>query len=471
MVSAPATLPDPDVLAMKARVLLGQRRPSAAQPLIRALRPAGAESAIAVELEARLLFAQGRAPEAIAVLDAGLDEAGPHAALYVTRAELRLHVGDAVGAARDAAEAVILARGNATAKALLGRSLLQLGRVADAVPCLDEALGSLPHAMQVRLDLVAALDAAAQPEAAESVLAAGIALEPGSAGLRSAALLRSIRAKDFTSAIAMATAARHDAALDACGFGLLGHALSSLGRHEEAADAYEEALKLAPEDSYVRHLVASAGRCDAGERAPPDYVRILFDGYAERFDQHLVHLGYRGPGLVRRVLSRQGPATGPVLDLGCGTGLLALACKDLAPQDWIGVDLSPRMLDVARSRALYAELHEADLFAFLAGDTRTYPLILAADVLCYFGVLTPLLKAVQPRLRPGGRLVVTVERLPAGMGAARLGHKGRYAHAEAHVVAAARDSGLKVTSLDEEMLRLDDLAPVPGLLAVLERAG
>jgi predicted TPR repeat methyltransferase len=470
MVLAPATLPNPNALVTKARYLLDQGRPGAARPLVLALRPAGAEEAVAVEMEARLLFAQGRVPEAVAVLDAGLEEAGPSLALYLTRADLRLRAGDAVGAATDAAEAVILARDNAAAKALLGRALLQLGRAADAVACLGEALAALPYAAPIRLDLAAALDAVAQPEAGEAVLAAGIALDPGSAALHSAALLRRIRAEDFAAAVALAVTARRNGALDACGFGLMGHALSSLGRHDEAADAYVEAMKLAPEDPYVRHLVASAGRCDAGERAPPEYVRALFDEYAERFDRHLVHLGYRVPGMVRRVLAPFAPVSGPVLDLGCGTGLLALTCKDLAPRDWIGVDLSPRMLGAARSKALYAELHEADLLTFLAGETRAFPIILAGDVLCYFGPLMPLLRAAQPRMAPGGRFIFTVERLASDKEAACLGRRGRYAHSEAHVIAAARDAGLEIVSLDADTLRLDGSVPVHGLLAVVGRA-
>lgn len=467
---ATANPPDPSALALKARALLDQGRPGAARPLVLALRPAGAEEAVAIEMEARLLLAQGRALEALAALDAGFEETGPSPALCLARADLRLRAGDAVGAACDAADAVILARDNVAAKALLGRALLLLGRSADAVACLDEALAAVPSAVATRLDLAAALDAAGQPQAAEAVLAAGIALAPGNAALRSAALLRSVRANDFTAVVAMAVSARRSAALDACGFGLLGHALSSLGRHGEAADAYVEALKLAPEDPYVRHLVASAGRCDAGERAPPEYVRALFDGYADRFDRHLIHLGYRVPGLLRRRFAQSAPVGGPVLDLGCGTGLLALTCKDLAPCDWIGVDLSSRMLDAARAKALYAELHEADLLAFLAGETRAFPLILAGDVLCYFGPLASPLRAVQPRLAPGGRFIFTVERLAPGGEAACLGRTGRYAHSEAHIAAAARDAGLEIVSLDEDTLRLDGSMPVHGLVAVLERA-
>ncbi len=209
-------------------------------------------------------------------------------------------------------------------------------------------------------------------------------------------------------ALATALEARQDGMLDACGFGLLGHALSSLGRYDDAADAYVAASKLAPDDPYVRHLAAAAGRFEAGERAPPDYVRALFNSYADRFDQHLIHLRYRIPGLLRGVLARHAAAPGPVLDLGCGTGLLAVACQDVVHGDWTGVDLSPRMLAAAREKALYRELHEADLTAYLADEERTFPLILAGDVLCYFGPLAPILKAVQSHLTPDGRFVLTV---------------------------------------------------------------
>ena len=465
--------PDPVVLAAKVRSLLDQGRPDAARPLIAALRALGAEITLATELEARCLFAQERTDEAIAVLTAGLDAVGPSAALYLTRAELRLRVGEGAGAASDAAEAVICDPSNAGSKALLGRALLQLGFAVDAALCLREALAAAPRIATTRLDLADALDKAGSPNTSEAVVTDGVALDPGDASLRSAALLRRIRAGDFTSALAIGVDARCNAALDACGYGLVGYALASLGRHEEAAEAYVEALKLAPEDPYVRHLVAAAGRCEAGERAPPDYVRVLFDGYARRFDDHLVHLGYRVPGLVRRALAQHPVLEGPVLDLGCGTGLLAVACKDLSrggtERDWVGVDLSPRMLDGARAKALYAELHEADILAYLVHETRAFPVILAGDVLCYFGRLGPLFRAVQPCLAVDGKFVFTVERLPPGEEEVHLGRRGRYIHSAGHLASAAREAGLTVVSLDEHILRYDGAEPIHGFIAVAER--
>jgi len=467
---ATANSPDPGILAAKARAFLSQGRPGAARPIVAALRAVGGDAALTAELEARLLLAQGRAAEGIAELGRALDQLGPSSALHATRAELHLLAGNLVGAAADSAEAVVLDAGCPAAKAILGHALLRLGRPADAVACLDEALRATPNAVATRLDLVMALDAIAAPELGDAVIAGGIALAPRDAGLRNAAVLRSIRAGNLASALATALDARRDGLLDACGFGLLGHTLSSLGRHDEAADAYVEALKLAPDDPYVRHLVAAAGRFEAGERAPPEYVRVLFDGYAERFDRHLIHLRYRVPGLIRSVLARGAVALGPVLDLGCGTGLLAVACQDVACGAWTGVDLSSRMLAAAREKGLYSELHEADLIAYLADEGRTFPLILAGDVLCYFGPLAPILAAVQPRLTPNGQFVLTVERLACESDAVHLGRMGRYAHSEAHLRSAAESTGLRIVSLDQEALRHDGETPVQGFVAVLGRA-
>ena len=60
------------------------------------------------------------------------------------------------------------------------------------------------------------------------------------------------------------------------------------------------------------------------------------------------------------------------------------------------------MLDHARTKRFYAELRQADIVADLAGAEQDWPLILAADVLCYFGALEELLALVHARLQPGG---------------------------------------------------------------------
>jgi predicted TPR repeat methyltransferase len=476
------SLADPDALIRRVATLIEAGRTGAARPLLAAVRRMAPPSPDLTCLSVRLAMRDGRPLEALGELDAAVAATPGEPGLRALRAELRLQADDPAGAAADAAEAVILDRGNSTAKALLGMALLGLGRTADATACLADAVRATPANPFFRQGLAEAREADGDIAGAEEALAAGIELCPGAIGLRNTAILLRVRRGDFVGAVEQAEAARRAGVVDACVLGLQGHALSSLGRHDEAATAYHEALKLGPDDVYVRHMVASSGALPSGDRAPEPYVRAVFDGYAERFETHLLALGYRVPGLIRAALLRHLPASGPedgspeVLDLGCGTGLLAVASCDLPLGAWVGVDVSARMLAEAAVKQFYAELHEADLLATLSTEQRRWPVILAGDVFCYFGALDAAFAGVHDRLLAGGLFVLSLEeREPASAGAPgqatgwRLGRQGRYEHDACYVEATARAAGLEVRALDRETLRREAGAPVRGLLAVLAR--
>jgi predicted TPR repeat methyltransferase len=390
-------------------------------------------------------------------------------------------MGDREGAAADAAEAVILDSSDPVAKALLGVLMLELNRPVDAIACLSEAVATDPTYPAYREGLAAAQEATGDADAALATLTAGIAAAPGRIELRNAATLLSVRRRDFTTAVRLAEEARVAGIADACLFGLKGHALSSLGRHDEAAGAYAEALKLGPNDPYVRHLVAASGALPGAKRAPVEYLRAVFDGYADRFDLHLVSLGYRIPGLVRAELLRHpaivaGESLGPVLDLGCGTGLMAVVLSDLPIGPITGVDIAPRMLANAAATQLYADLREADLMQLLTEDVARWRLILAGDVLCYFGALEDVLAAVHARLEPGGWFIFSVEELLPdydgvmyGNGDWALHRQGRYTHTMDYIARVACDLHFTIRTLEHETVRYEADAPVAGFLAVLER--
>lgn len=466
---------DAGTLMSRVEQLIEQGRPGAARPLLAAARGLAQPSSGLSLLAARLALSEGTFENAQADLDQAVSAEPDHSGLRKCRAELRRRLGDLDGAARDAAEAVILDSGDPTAKALLGELLLQLGRADDAVACLTEAVASAPREVVFREVLAQALTASGDMAGALETLLDGIRIVPGATATRNAAILLCIRRRDFVQAERLAEQARIDGLADASTFGLKGHALSGLGRQDEAAIAYNEALKLAPGDAHIRHLAAAAG---SAPKTPYDFVRTLFDDDADRFEAHIVELGYRVPGLIRRhvIAFAAEASTGPVLDLGCGTGLVALALSDLALGPFTGVDLSPRMLERAREKALYATLREARLPAALREDTVMWRLILAADLLCYFGPLDDMLGAVRDRMRPGGRFIFTVEELLAdhdgtipGNGDWALGRQGRYAHAARYVASTVDALGFRCLALERETLRYEAGGPVAGLLMVLER--
>ena len=469
-----------DAGALMARMgqLIDQGRPGAARPLLAAARGLAGPSPTLSLLAARLALGEGALHEAETELDLALRAEPAHGGLRKCRAELRRLTGDLEGAARDAAEAVIAERHDPDAKALLGVLMLDLGRAGEAASCLAEAVRAVPGDVAFREALANARLAAGDGEGALATLLEGIGLVPGAVAPRNAAILLCIRRRDFVRAARLAEQARADGVADACTHGLKGHALSSLARHDEAALAYEEALKLGPEDAYVRHLAAAAGIAPTAPRAPGAYLRMLFDGYAERFDQHIVSLGYRIPGLLRRhaIDFATVTAIGPVLDLGCGTGLVALALSGLALGPITGIDLSAGMLGQARDKGLYADLRQAELPAALREETARWRLIVAADLMCYLGALDDMLDAVRERLTMGGRFLFSVEELLPdhdgaipGDGDWVLGRQGRYAHSAAYVTRAAERAGFRILRLDRETLRHEAGGPVEGLIAVLER--
>jgi predicted TPR repeat methyltransferase len=474
---------DGATLCRRVGELIDGGRFGAARPLLAAARRLAAPSPDLTILGARLAVGE-RSPEvATAELDAGIAVWPSHAGLRKARAAARSETGDIEGAARDAAEAVIFDPADAQAKAILGAALLALGRAADAAACLAEAVAQGPVPVIYRETLAKALEATGDAVAALRILSEGIALSPGSVALRNAAILVCLRRRDFMQADRLAEQARAAGIADACTFGMKGHALSSLGRHDEAAAAYQEAYKLGPHDPYVRHLVIASGALPDAGRAPPEYVGTIFDGYADRFEAHLVSLGYSIPGAIRAVLVThpkvaRGLPAGPVLDLGCGTGLVALATGDLPIGPFTGVDLSRKMLNHARAKQLYDELREADIPADLAAGTQSWPLILAADVLCYFGALEELFGLVRARLAPGGWFIFSVEELlpdydgiVPGNGRWALQRMGRYAHASDYVNEAAIAAGFRILRTDRPVIRREAGAAVPGIMLTLERPG
>ena len=461
-------------LAEQANRFVHAGRYTAARALLAAIRKLDDDSVAGNELDARICIGEGRIDEARTSLDRAIDRAAPNASLFMLRADVRARLDDLPGAAQDASEAVILQPADPRPKAMLGLLLLEQGHNADALACLREAVRDGAQIAAHWQGYAEALARTGAPAEAADALDQAIALIPGHAGLRTAAIMMAMRAREFPRAEALARATRADGIADACIFGLHGHALSHLGRHAEAGEAYQEALKLAPNDVYVRHLVQSAGLLPDGLRAPDEYVETVFDGYADRFEQHLLELGYRVPGLVRSYLGLNAAEPAPlgdILDLGCGTGLVGLMVADAPRGQLAGIDVSQKMLDQAGVKGIYTDLIKDEIGAFLEADPRLWDTVIAADVFCYFGELARVFAAIRTRMRDGARFILSVEELDADAPAEwRLASQGRYKHRADYLARCAAEAGLVQVTFEREILRLEGGAPVSGIVAVFAKA-
>jgi predicted TPR repeat methyltransferase len=282
----------------------------------------------------------------------------------------------------------------------------------------------------------------------------------------------------------------------------LGEALMAAGHLPAAVAEFERAARLDPNfaaaryalglawleagepDRAVEILDTLAGTTFAGEaaaksaiardmkaadRSPPGYVRHLFDQFSSDYDNRMLgELNYRAHQILRELadLMLADRRELDILDLGCGTGLTGAAFSDMARR-LDGVDLSPRMIEYAKARGIYQRLTAADLETVLAEDGPSYDLILAADTLVYIGDLGPALRSAWRRLKPGGFVLFTTERVN-GQGY-ELGPKRRYGHSESYIRHEAERSNLDAMGVLHCTPRLEAHQPVDGLAVALQR--
>jgi predicted TPR repeat methyltransferase len=251
----------------------------------------------------------------------------------------------------------------------------------------------------------------------------------------------------------------------------LGEIRLKLDQHDAAIAAFRKARAADPEDRHGASLYLMRLGAEQVSAMPQAYVQALFDQYAPRFEAALVDdLGYRGPSLLfKAVLSVRAAARKPAffkraIDLGCGTGLAAIAFAREVDR-FIGFDLSPRMIERARASGLYAELEVADMVQGLRGQSDgSADLVLAADAMVYLADLAAVLKEVRRVLVPGGLLAFTLE-THSGDGVI-IGEGLRYAHGAEYSRAMIASTGLRLAHLEDLSARNEDNEPVPGLVVV-----
>jgi predicted TPR repeat methyltransferase len=248
----------------------------------------------------------------------------------------------------------------------------------------------------------------------------------------------------------------------------LAEAREKVGDRVGAAEAFRATLRADPSDAQgAGARLALLGVGEAPKSLPKAYVARLFDDYAPRFDRHLTGgLDYRGPALILDGLDAVAGARrfARGLDLGCGTGLMGAALRGRV-DELVGVDLSPAMIAEARETGCYDALQVGDVVDFLATRERgEFDLVVAADVLAYFGDLGKVVSSAARALAPGGLFAFTVETFD-GEGY-RLGATMRFAHSSAYVRETAAAAGLRPLALVDASARREAGRDVPGLIGV-----
>lgn len=382
----------------------------------------------------------------------------------------RHHRAGALGEAEKHYRAFIgISPKNAQAIHLLGLVCHQTGRDGEAATLMAEAERLAPEDPEIPYNLGNSLMLEGRLDEAADAFRRALELRPRRADALNnlgTALQRMERLDDAVAAYQGALDSepgRIDALAN------MAHALQALGRQDEAVFAYRQVLSRQPDHATARHMV-SAMTGETTGAAPDEFVRRLFDGYAERFDTHLTQsLGYQPERCVAILNEAAGAETrfANAVDLGCGTGLIGTLIRP-AVDRLTGVDLSAAMVKKAEARAIYDALSVAAIEPFLDQTGDRFDLMIAADVFVYVGGLEGVFAKATARARPGAWFAFSVE--DAEGESFVLRPTGRYAHSLPYLRKVMGDAGWSIRATAPLVVRTENGRGIPGNVVAAQLA-
>lgn len=417
-------------------VALRVGRPDAAEPFARQAIASNPNIGAFHNTLGEVYRALARHDEALAAYNQAIALNPAEAFAHNNRGIVLGALGDVVGAEAAFRRAVDLQPRYPDALANLAHTLTKTDRHAEAERLFRSALELQPGHVEARLGLARCLLALRRPNDGWAELAAlrGHEHLPGFPLLRTATL-----------------------------YAEAGHAT-------EAEALLREALARDPADAIgAGPMLSILTSADPPARAADAQMARLYAGKAAGWDNGAS--GYRAAVLVADALRPALPAS--VLDLGCGTGLVAEALKP-GVERLVGVDLSEAMLAKAAEKRIYDELHQGEFVAFLNQSGETFDAIACAATLIHFGDLARPFAAMAGRLKPGGLVAMTLFPLddPSSFAVhpkAGLAQNGVFAHGRGYIAEVAQACGLEVVEIRDEVHERFEGSETMGLLVLLHR--
>ncbi len=138
-------------------------------------------------------------------------------------------------------------------------------------------------------------------------------------------------------------------------------------------------------------------------------LAAVYDAWAADYDESVGRFGYTNPAVVSALFARLLPdVDAPVLDAGCGTGLIGWMLHLAGYRDLIGIDLSAGMLERARARGCYRRLMTATLGEPLEFPDSSFGGVVASGVFTVGHAPASAFGEIARVLRPGGVFVVSI---------------------------------------------------------------
>ncbi|AXI40730.1 class I SAM-dependent methyltransferase [Sulfitobacter sp. SK011] len=188
----------------------------------------------------------------------------------------------------------------------------------------------------------------------------------------------------------------------------------------------------------------------------PEDNRRLYADWAKTYDDSFAtDMDYQLPRMVGLIFCEAFRGSGPVLDVGAGTGLLAQSIPIRAMLEMDALDMSPEMLGIARQKGLYRKTIEADLTQPLDIADNVYGAIVSSGTFTH-GHVGP--DSLDELLRIARRGAIFVLAVNAEHFVAR-GFAEKFALLEPHIEGLQRHD-VNIYGADADATHKDDLASI-----------
>lgn len=241
------------------------------------------------------------------------------------------------------------------------------------------------------------------------------------------------------------------------------------GKNKEAAEYFREACRISPSSIKGAYFLEIAEGCIPEKDLTLKYSESEFNGYAATFEKSLIEkLQYTLPFKIHDTLKQICGVDfhfESVVDLGCGTGLAGEALRKVANR-LTGIDISGKMIEIAKSKNCYDQLYCGDLVTSINQQDVFFDLFVATDVLIYIGKIDELMAAVVSHAKPGALFLFSTEIVANGSDLL-LQKSGRYAHSSKYVHDITKEHRCSVVCEEVIDLRLEAGSWIKGNLFVV----
>ena len=147
----------------------------------------------------------------------------------------------------------------------------------------------------------------------------------------------------------------------------------------------------------------------ATEATSPREVAEIYDNWAEDYERRILSYGYATPAVTTWFFGRYvRPEDGAVLDAGAGTGIMGQVLAPHGYHDLVGIDISDRMLELAREKGVYRELRQMELGGRLDLPSDAFAAVVSTGVFAAGHAPPESFEELIRVTKPGGYLIFSV---------------------------------------------------------------